>query len=276
LPTATQLAKLPHNLYIVAVLAPMLAAAQECPELIEKAQKAIDAKQFPEAALELETAFGRCPQQRVRIGLALGQTQFLLGKNAEAEKSLLAVLAVDPNHEEALYALGRIYAMQNRFPEAVEKLTAVTRINPKNYKAWDNLGVCYDSLHDDAAALRSFFKALDLVQKDHAEYDWPYANLADFFLRRNEYEKAFQLAAEAAQRNPASARNCFLTAKALVRLDKYELSLRWLERAVELDPEFTEALYLLSQTYRKLGREAEAGRMLVRFQEASKAGPRRR
>jgi tetratricopeptide (TPR) repeat protein len=254
----------------------MLAAAQDCPALIDKAQKAIDANQFSEAALNLESALPGCPQHRARISLALGQTQYLLGKEADAEKSLLNVVASDPNHEEALYALGRIYAMQKRFPEAVEKLTAVTRINPKNYKAWDNLGVCYDSMSQDADALRTFFKALDLVAKAHPEYDWAHANLADFFLRRNEYEKAFQLAAEAAQRNPASARNCFLTAKALVRLEKHDLSLRWLERAVQLDSQYTEALYLLAQTYRKLGREAEAGQMLVKFEEASKTGPRRR
>lgn len=77
--------------------------------------------------------------------------------------------------------------------------------------------MCHDSLSQDTDALRSFFKALDLVIKDHPNYDWAHANLADFFLRRNEHEKAFQLAAEAAKRNPASARNCFLTAKALVR-----------------------------------------------------------
>jgi tetratricopeptide (TPR) repeat protein len=260
----------------IAVVACLPAAAQECTALIDRAQKAIEAKQFSSAALELEAALGQCPQQRARIALALGQTQYLLGKDAEAEKSLLAVLAEDPNHEEALYALGRVYSMKNRFPEAVARLIAVTLINPKNYKAWDNLGVCYDSLNQDADALRSFFKALDLVAKDHPEYDWPYANLADFFLRRNEYEKAFQLAAEAAQRNPASARNCFLTAKALVRLGKPELSLRWLERAVQLDSQMPEALYLLAQTYRNLGREAEAGQMLIRFREASKIRPARR
>jgi len=44
------------------------------------------------------------------------------------------------------------------------------------------------------------------VQKDHPTYDWAHANLADFFLRRDQNEKAFQLAAEAAARNPASAR----------------------------------------------------------------------
>ena len=114
------------------------------------------------------------------------------------------------------------------------------------------------------------------MTKDHPEYDWAHANLADFFLRRNEPEKAFQLAAEAAKRNPGSARNCFLTAKALVRLDKHELSLRWLERAVEFDPHYAEALYLLGQTYRKLGREADAAQTLARFKEASSSRPARR
>lgn len=254
----------------------MLAAAQDCTQLLDRAQAAFDARQFPEAAAQLKAAIRPCPLLRPRIQLALGQTQYLLGQDSEAEQSLVAALAANPNHEEALYALGRVYAMQNRFPEAIEKLLAVTKINPANYKAWDNLGTAYDALNRDADALSSFFKALDLVTKDHPEYDWAHANLADFFLRRNQADKAFQLAAEAAGRNPGSARNCFLTAKALVRLDKQELSLRWLERAIELDPQYAEALYLLSQTYRKLGRDADAARMLARFQEASPKRPSRR
>ena len=171
--------------------------------------------------------------------------------------------------------MGRLYAMQNRYAEAVERLETAVRIDPKHYKAWDNLGVCYDALDRDSDSLRSFFKALELVQKDHPTYDWAHANLADFFLRRDQNEKAFQLAAEAAARNPDSARNYFLTGKALVRLEKHELSVRWLERAAQLDPQFADALYLLGQTYRKLGRQADATRALERFKEASKTRPRR-
>ena len=227
------------------------------------------------AAAELESARPNCPAERVRIDVALGQTRYLLGEEAEAEKSFQAALAVEPKNEDALYALGRLYAMQNRYPEAVERLQAAVAVNPKNYKAWDNLGVSYDALNQDADALRCFFKALDLVQKDHPTYDWAHANLADFFLRRDQNEKAFQLAAEAAKRNPNAPRNFFLTGKALVRLEKHDLSLRWLERAVALDPQFADALYLLAQAYRKLGRTEEAAKTLERFKEASKARPRR-
>jgi len=113
------------------------------------------------------------------------------------------------------------------------------------------------------------------VQKDHPSYDWAHANLADFFLRRDQNEKAFQLASEAAKRNPEAPRNFFLTGKALVRLEKHERSLRWLERAVTLDPQFADALYLLAQTYRKLGRQDDAAKTLERFKEVSKTRPRR-
>jgi tetratricopeptide (TPR) repeat protein len=251
------------------------AAAQECGTILDRAQRAFEQRQFKVAAAELDSARPNCPAERVRIDVALGQTRYLLGDEAEAEKSFLAALGAEPKNEEALYALGRLYAMQNRYPEAVERLEGAVAVNPKNYKAWDNLGVCYDALSRDPEALRSFFKALDLVQKDHPSYDWAHANLADFFLRRDQNEKAFQLAAEAAKRNPESPRNCFLTGKALVRLEKHELSLRWLERAVTLDPGFADALYLLAQTYRKLGRQDDAAKTLERFKEASKTRPRR-
>ena len=251
------------------------AAAQDCPALLDRALRAFDARQFKVAAAEFEAARPNCPAERVRIDVALGQTRYLLGEVVEAEHSFQAALAVDPKNQDALYALGRMYLMQSRFPEAVERFETAIRINPKNYKAWDNLGVSYDALNRDADALRSFFKALDLVQKDHPEYDWAHANLADFFLRRDESEKAFQLASEAAKRNPGSPRNCFLTGKALVRLEKHELSLRWLERAVSLDAQYADALYLLAQTYRKLGRQAEAAKALERFKEASKTRPAR-
>src|SRR5215472_10646054 len=125
-------------------LLPWITAAQDCAQTLQRAQTAFDTHQFVIAKAELESAVAHCPQDSVRIRVALGQTQYLLGKEAEAEQSLLAVLVLDSRNVDALDALGRIYLMQNRFSEAVERLEAVTRIDSANYKAWENLGVCYD------------------------------------------------------------------------------------------------------------------------------------
>jgi hypothetical protein len=44
---------------------------------------------------------------------------------------------------------------------------------------------------------------------------------------------------------------------------------------VSLDAQYADALYLLAQTYRKLGRQGEAAKALERFKEASKTRPAR-
>lgn len=247
----------------------LLAQGGECPSLLQKAEQAFQGRQFEVAAAEFQRALPACPQ-KLPILVSLGQIQYLIGKEIEAEESLKAALAIDARHVSAVYALGRVYYQQKRYLEAVEQFKRVVELEPKHHRAWDNLGLCYDALQQDADALRSFFRALDLVMKHLPDYDWAHANLADFFLRRSEYEKAFHLAAEAARRNPESARNCFLTAKALVNLDKLDLSLRWLEQAVKLDATYPEPRYLLAQVYRKLGRKEDADRELAAFQEISK------
>src|SRR6185295_12660061 len=160
---------------------------------------------FPAAAREFTEALKVCPQ-RDSILISLGQTQFLAGDEVAAEQTLLQAI----NQTAARYALGRIYYQQGRYVEAASQLEQVTALEPENYRAHDNLALCYDALQRDSDALRHFFRALDLVKDAHREYDWAYANLAEFFLKRDQFAKAFPLAVEAAERNPNAARNFFL------------------------------------------------------------------
>jgi tetratricopeptide (TPR) repeat protein len=177
---------------------------------------------------------------------------------------------VDAVHSASQYALGRIYYQQNRFLEAIKLFVSLAEREPSNYRAHDNLGLCYAALQQDVDALRHFTRALSLVSKDHPEYDVVYGNVARFFLDRGDFQKAFQFGAEAAKRNPQSARNFFITGKALAQLNKHQLSIRWFQQAAQLDPTYTEPHYWLSNVYRKLGNTEEAGRALERFRELSK------
>ena len=199
-----------------------------------------------------------------------GDALYILGREPEAESSLLAALQAEASHAGARYALARIYYQQNRFPEAIENFQKLIEVDPTHFRAHDNLGLCYAALRQDTDAVRHFVKALDLVHKAHPEYDIVYANAANFFLERNDFQKAFQLGAEAAKRNPRSPRNFFLTGKALARLDKSELSIRWFQQAAALDPAYTEPHYWLANVYRKLGKTEEANQALARFRELSK------
>jgi tetratricopeptide (TPR) repeat protein len=288
------------------ILGALFAQSGECPSVLEQARMAYESRRFEFAVAEFERALSLCPDGG-RILLFLAQAQlmaqrfepslqtiqrlisaepkntdalklqgdilYLAGREPEAEKSLLAALEVDPKHDASRYALARIYYQQSRFPEAAALFKQIIEHEPNNYRAHDNLALCYASLHQDANALKHFLKALDLVHKAHPEYDTVYANAANFFLDREQYQKAFQLAAEAAKRNPASARNFFLTGKALVKLDKQDLSVKWFKQAAELDPAYTEPHYWLAQVYRRLGQAEDADRELQKFKELN-AKPR--
>ena len=276
---------------------------------MERARAAYESQMYPAAAVQFEQALTACPNpDRILLPLAkaqlmagrvepsratidrllridqrnvealklLGDVLYLLGKEPEAEQALVSALKLSPQHEPSQYALARIYYQQNRIDAAAALLREILARQPDHYRAHDNLALCYAALRRDSEALRHFFAALNLVHKAHPEYDVVYANLASFFLDRDEYQKAFQLGAEAAKRNPRSARNFFLTGKALVKLEKHELSVRWLKQAADIEPSYAEPRYLLAQVYRKLGRNDEANLELEKFRALSKAPKMRR
>jgi tetratricopeptide (TPR) repeat protein len=237
-----------------------------CADRLEQAQRFFDAKAFGRAAQEFSEALKVCPQ-RDAILISLGQTQYLAGDEAAAEQTLRQV-----DQPAARYALGRLFYEQSRYAEAAAQLERVVAREPENYRAHDNLALAYDALQRDSDALRHFFRALDLVKDKHRDYDWAYANLAEFFLKRDQFEKAFQLAAEAAERNSGRARNFYLAGQALAKLGQAQNSLKWLQRAVELDPAHAEAHYQLGQSLRRLGRDDEAKAHLETFRTLKARG----
>lgn len=251
-----------------------LLVAAECDNQLSEAQRFFNTQNFAAAAAAFEKALPLCIVPGPVL-ISLAQIQYLLGDDAASERNLKAAVDSDPTSTQARYALGRIYYQQKRYPSAEAEFREVIQREPKNHRAWDNLALTLDAQRRDSEAIRAFLRTLDLVKTDHPDYDWAYANFADFFLRRNEFEKAFQLAAEAAQRNPQSARDAFLTGNALVKLGREDKSERWLKRAVELDPGYAEAHYVLARVYRKLGRTEEAERQLDEFRKA-KETPRTR
>lgn len=233
------------------------------------------AQQFPDCQKALQRVLKANGRNLAALKLK-ANVHYLIGEEQEAEQTFLKVIELDPKGEDAVYSLGRIYYQQNRFQPAIAQFKRVLELNPQSYKAYDNLGLCYEALNQEEEAIRHYIKALDMVYKDHPDYDWPYANLANLLLKRGEYQKAFDLAAEAAQRNPASARNFFLTGKALTRMEKPDVAIEWLKRAAELDANYPEPHYLLGQIYSKQGLKEEAEKAFKVFQEISAKVPRRR
>lgn len=285
----------------------VLAVGQGCQEEQALARRAYEERRYEQAAEHFARATRACGSTPPLL-LALGQAQLLASRPADALASLERIRPEDPDYVPALkvkaralyllardrdaeetlkgaaahapadaevpYNLGRIYYQQGRHAEAADAFRRATEIDPRAYRAWDNLGLASEALGDVEQAQKHYLKAVALVYKDHPEYDVVYANFADLLIRVGNFQRAFDLAVEAAERNRNEPRNFFLAGKALLQLGRTDLSLRWFEQAIALNPDYPEPHYLLSQAYRALGRTADAERALKSFQAAAARAPK--
>lgn len=199
---------------------------------------------------------------------------YLSARDHEAELTLTAAAAQAPDDAEIPYDLGRMYYQQQRHQDARDAFSRALAIDPRAYKAWDNLGLTLEALGETAEATRHYARAMAIAHTDAPAYDVVYANYADLLIREGEYEKAFNAAAEAAQRNAGDARNFVLAGKALARLDAVDVSIKWLTQAIALDPTLPEPHYLLARAYRKRGDVAQAEAAMAAFQEATARAPK--
>jgi tetratricopeptide (TPR) repeat protein len=206
-----------------------------------------------------------------------GNAEYLLGDTGSAITTFIDLLDRHPNDEDAPYMLGRIYYQASMVDQAMGQFQRVLKLDAHSYKAYDNLGLCYEAKGDNDQALRYFLTAVKLVENDHPEYDSAYADLAELLLKTDNAQKAYDAASKAAKRNPYSARNFYLGAKALQQLGKFDLCINWLQRSIALDPNYPEPEYLLAHVYRELGEPEKAEQARKKFLEAkAKApGPRR-
>ena len=291
------------------VLLLVLATGQDCQQAQTLARQAYDERRYDQAATRFAHAITACGASAPLL-LALGQAQllaqrpadaiesldrirsdsaeyvpalkvkakalYLLARDAAAEDTLKRASVSAPTDAEIPYSLGRIYYQQSRHAEAAEMFRRATAMDARDYKAWDNLGLATEALGDVAQAQQHYLKAISLVYKDHPEYDVVYANFADLLIKLGNVQRAFDLAAEAAQRNSSEPRNFFLAGKALVQAGRSDLAVRWFEQAIKLDPDYPEPHYLLSQAFRKLERLTDAERELKSFEAATARAPKGR
>ncbi len=246
------------------------AAYNCCPQngglLLETANALFMARRFADAKKTCADILAGDPNNAPAMKIK-GNAEYFLGAFEEAISTFITLLDRHPSDEEGAYMLGRIYYQEGRTEQAIGQFERVLKLNPRAYKAWDNLGLCWQASGDPDKAVKYFLQAIKVAETDNPEYDWAYANLADLLLKMGDAEHAYAAAAKAANRNPNSARNFYIGAKALEKLGKDDLCLNWLQRATALDPSYSEPQYLLSRIYHRLGQQDKAEEARKKFEE---------
>jgi tetratricopeptide (TPR) repeat protein len=280
---------------------------QACEEQLARAREAYERREYEQARAGFGAALTHCGMQPPVL-LALAQAEllsrdvvaalatldrlatvgplsvpalkvrakalYLAARDREAEDALLTAAARAPGDADIPYDLGRIYYQQQRHQDAQRAFRQAIAIDARAYKAWDNLGLTSEALGDVDEATRNYVRAMAIAQTDAPTYDVVYANYADLLLKEGQYQKAFNAAAEAAQRNPRDARNFLLAGKALVKLEAADVAVKWLTQAVALDADYPEPHYLLARAYRQLGMLEQAQTAMTAFQAVSARAPK--
>ncbi len=213
------------------------------------------------------------------LGIAYGRKR-LFAKEVEAYRK---ALELDPNYVNALLNLGLALRDLGQRKQATEVLDKAVTLDPGASDAWNNLGVLRMETGDLEGAVAAFRKA---AEADPTSAD-PWFNLAIAQMKAAEKEtssereqprlrEAVRACDEALARNPKHYRAAYNKGVALHRLGEREAEVTAYRAALEVRPDYGEALFNLGAALSALRQNDEALKTWEDYVRAASGDPNER
>ncbi len=214
---------------------------QQAKELLESSEgisayfdkKYADAVNHLSAVLKLNLA-------NPNANLLLGKAYIQLNQYDNAENALKNYSAAFPKVKEvqvnANGDLSKIYMDQKKYPQVVESLRKVTSADPRNFDAFQNLGVAYFQMKDYPKAVSAWRSALG-IKKDARVYKFlgfSYYNLGKFPEAIDCYEKSEKA-------NPDDSETYYNQAVAYYDNSEYDKAAEAFGEAFKINPKDSDA-----------------------------------
>ena len=191
--------------------------------------------------------------------------------------SALALLRLAHSHEGSsarlLYAAGvSCLNISPQAPEAIWLLRQAAAGDPNSHETWHLLGRAQLRSGNFDEALADFRRAVSLQPR--AAY---LVSLGKALLERipdgpeASRDEALALLTQAASAEPTNALAHFELGRVLSQLKQFDSARAHLTRALELEPDFYEAAYMLGQLFAHKGDREQAGRYLALFEKTKAA-----
>lgn len=192
------------------------------------------------------------PQYQYNVALVYLQND----NHEEAIKYLNKSLALKPNFDMALNALGIIYFIQGDFQKARDYFEKCLAVNPSLTEAHNYLGSVYQELGLLDKAEIEYKKAI--TDETYLSRELPYYNLARLNLERGDEEEALNLVNTALELNSQMVMALNLKGVLLERSGELEEAIYNYEKALKILPGDINLSYNLAVAYFKSDRRAEA------------------
>ena len=175
--------------------------------------------------------------------------------------------AVEWNPRDALgwYYLGRTKYNENRFEEAVRAFEECLKLEPRNVKAEDNLGLAYAGLARNEEAKAAYLNAIAWQKEAAVKNAGPFINLGSLLLDENRVQEAIPYLSQACEISPQDVQAHRELGKAYLHLNQLQKAEDELQKAIQLAPKDAALHYILAQVYRKEGWNEKAKLELDRY-----------
>lgn len=194
-------------------------------------------------------------------------SRFMLEDYPGYIEDLKAIVERDPGNADAYYHLGRFYYENQQFTEGLATLEKSTQLDPHHYKALYFLGWCRQAQGDLEPAKASYRKAIEVIQAQKVSYGWPFADLGDLLITEGKYGDGLGWLYQAVRNDPDLPYALYKYASGLMKEAPTAEVEEQLLKAVQLDPGYTEAFYLLGRYYQAVGEREKSKEAFARFQE---------
>ncbi|UWZ86781.1 tetratricopeptide repeat protein [Occallatibacter riparius] len=185
--------------------------------------------------------------------MILGQLYTVKHQSAKAEEQFKIAQDIEPESEEVVLNLARVYQENNNFDQAAKVLEAVPE-NDRTARMEFTLGATYDQLKRTKDAIAAYKRAADMQPGDV-----PTLNaLAQAQFTDNQFDEALKTYKDLAQADSEDAGPLVKISEIQRREGKYEDALATIRKARKKDPESLEAGYNEGLLLDVLGRYDEA------------------
>lgn len=188
--------------------------------------------------------------------MVLGQLFTVKHQNEKAEEQFKAAQDLDPDSEEVVLNLSRLYAENNDLAHAAKVIELVPE-SERTPKMEFALGAVYEQLKQPKDAIAAYKRGADLDPDDMRTA----GALAQALLNDNQLDEALKVYQEMSAADPEDASTLVHISEILRRQGKYDEALTAVKKAVKKDPDSLEAGYNEGLLLDVLGRYDESAQV---------------
>lgn len=223
-------------------------------------------KKMPEAETEV--------RRSLRLNVSEAEAHTLLGiiltnkgnSDAEAIESLSQAVAVAPENFDALFYLGRVQYLSKNYTDAIKNLKSAVNLNKTNTEVRFFLGSALEAVGDSDAALAEYSELTKLDSKS----EYGQIGLGVLLLKQGKADEAIASLKIAVGRNEKNFEANWALGRAFFLRENFAEAEDYLQKAVEIAPNRTDARYQLGLTLRRLGKTEEAAKQFAMVEQINK------